>query len=112
MFTFGIFTTHIPYIAFVVFYAYFLIFGINKASSGEHSFMDSEIQTQISYHAHSYEFIQDNVQLQAFGEFVLSDFEEIIFKRKIFQPKKYLSKFLSAETYAVIFCRPPPFALA
>jgi hypothetical protein len=35
MFTIGIFTTHIPYIAFVVFYAFFLLFGVNKASSGE-----------------------------------------------------------------------------
>ena len=30
MFTVGIFTTHIPYIAFVVFYAFFFLFGINS----------------------------------------------------------------------------------
>lgn len=35
MFTFGIFTTHIPYIAVVAFYAFFLLFGVEKASSGE-----------------------------------------------------------------------------
>jgi hypothetical protein len=35
MFTIGIFSTHLPYIAFVVFYAFFLLFGVNKASSGE-----------------------------------------------------------------------------
>lgn len=35
MFTIGIFSTHLPYIAFVVFYACFLLFGVNKASSGE-----------------------------------------------------------------------------
>lgn len=35
MFTLGIFTTHIPYIALVVFYAFFWIVGINKASAGE-----------------------------------------------------------------------------
>ena len=28
MFTIGIFTTHIPYVAFVVFYAFFFLFGI------------------------------------------------------------------------------------
>ncbi len=45
MFTFGIFTTHIPYIAVVAFYAFFLLFGAEKASSGEihsdnrHAFM-------------------------------------------------------------------------
>ena len=112
MFTFGIFTTHIPYIAFVVFYAYFLFFGINKASSGEQSFMDSEIQTQICHHAHSYEFIEDNVQLQAFGDFILSDFKDILFKRTVFQPKTHVNKFLSSDIYAVIFCRPPPYAMA
>lgn len=32
MFTFGIFTTHLPYIAFVVFYAGLLIFGGEKTS--------------------------------------------------------------------------------
>ena len=35
MFTIGIFTTHIPYIAFVVFYVFFLVFGVNKSSSGD-----------------------------------------------------------------------------
>lgn len=35
MFTFGIFTTHIPYIAMVAFYAYFLLFGVNQAADGK-----------------------------------------------------------------------------
>ena len=35
MFTFGIFTTHTPYIVLVAFYAYFLIFGVNKAGEGK-----------------------------------------------------------------------------
>lgn len=35
MFTFGIFTTHFPYIAMVAFYAYFLIFGVNKPSDNK-----------------------------------------------------------------------------
>jgi hypothetical protein len=34
MFNFGIFTTHIPYIAIVVFYVYFLFFGGEKISKG------------------------------------------------------------------------------
>ena len=32
MFTIGIFSTHIPYIAFIFFYAYFLIFGIETSA--------------------------------------------------------------------------------
>lgn len=43
MFTIGIFSTHLPYIAFVVFYAYFLLFGVNKASSGEIQWGESSI---------------------------------------------------------------------
>jgi hypothetical protein len=43
MFTIGIFTTHLPYIAFVVFYAFFLLFGVNKASSGEIQWGESSI---------------------------------------------------------------------
>ena len=43
MFTIGIFTTHLPYIAFVVFYAFFLLFGVNKASSGEIQWGESNI---------------------------------------------------------------------
>lgn len=31
MFTFGIFSTHIPYIAFVFFYAFFFLFGYQRA---------------------------------------------------------------------------------
>jgi len=35
MFTVGIFSTHLPYIAFVFFYAFFFLFGIQKASAVE-----------------------------------------------------------------------------
>ncbi len=35
MFTFGIFSTHLPYIAFVLFYGFFFLVGIEKASAGD-----------------------------------------------------------------------------
>lgn len=35
MFTVGIYSTHLPYIAFVLFYAVFFLFGIEKESAGE-----------------------------------------------------------------------------
>ena len=35
MFTVGIFTTHIPYIAMIAFYAYFLLFGVSRANEGK-----------------------------------------------------------------------------
>ncbi len=46
MFTLGIFTTHIPYIALVVFYAFFWIIGVNKASSGELQLFESRISVE------------------------------------------------------------------
>lgn len=49
MFFTGIFTTHLPYIVMVTFYAYFLIFGVEKASKGEivsDSFVKIEIETE------------------------------------------------------------------
>jgi hypothetical protein len=53
MFTVGIFTTHIPYIAFVVFYAFFFLFGINTPAEEEvqvsNSKFNIELQTSQSY---------------------------------------------------------------
>lgn len=59
MFTFGIFTTHIPYIAFVVFYAWFLLFGVEKANDGK--IQISERSVEIQYHVNDFqpEFIAE-----------------------------------------------------
>ncbi len=46
MFSFGIFTTHLPYIAMVAFYAYILIFGVEKTSKGE-VYSESHIKIEI-----------------------------------------------------------------
>ena len=35
MFSFGIFTSHIPYIAMIAFYAFFLLFGAKQANEGK-----------------------------------------------------------------------------
>lgn len=48
MFTIGIFTTHIPYIAFVFFYAFFFLVGIQKAHAGELSDTDKVSVAKIS----------------------------------------------------------------
>ena len=112
MFTVGIFTTHIPYIAFVVFYAYFILFGINKASSGELSATDSEIKTQITFSPNSNKSIQDTYNYHAYGDFIPNNFNDIVFTRQVFLPKIYLNKFRSAEIYIATFCRPPPSEVA
>ena len=46
MFTVGIFTTHIPYVAFVVFYAYFLIFGVEKSNNDEIRLTDNSVRIE------------------------------------------------------------------
>lgn len=46
MFTFGIFTTHLPYIAFVIFYAGLMIFGGEK-SSAENNFNGEDFISKV-----------------------------------------------------------------
>lgn len=47
MFTFGIFTTHIPYIAMLAFYAYFLVFGVEKTGNGKVQIAEKSITVEI-----------------------------------------------------------------
>ncbi len=85
MFTVGIFTTHIPYIAFVVFYAFFILFGINSPAEEEVKVSKSKfnIELQIS------ESLADANAVSNFHyqtDFDFSDynkFENSLFKRKI-----------------------------
>lgn len=65
MFTVGIFTTHFPYIAFVVFYAYFLIFGVEKANNGEIRLTEHSVR--IEQHINDFQAIT----VQAFDFFAL-----------------------------------------
>lgn len=85
MFTFGMFTSHIPYIALVAFYAYFVLFGMEKASKGEilsesrNTFI-YEIQVSDSFNEISsgcfYYHSEDLFAEQ-------SKFENFVFKRKL-----------------------------
>lgn len=47
MFSVGIFTTHIPYLAMLAFYAYFLIFGVSQASDGQIKVTEKSHSVQI-----------------------------------------------------------------
>lgn len=86
MFTVGIFTTHIPYIAFVVFYAFFFLFGVNTTPVEEEVFTGNtkfniELQSNYSFAdvnaASNFHFQTDF----DFSEF--NNFEKSLFKRKI-----------------------------
>ncbi len=85
MFTVGIFTTHIPYIAFVVFYAFFFLFGVNSPAEEVVQFSNNkfniELQTSPSYVDSN---TGSNFHYQTdfdFSEF--NNFENSLFKRKI-----------------------------
>jgi hypothetical protein len=61
MFTIGIFSTHLPYIAFVFFYAFFFFFNVhnNTAEEAVHKETDSRLSviytTGINYYEFTYE---------------------------------------------------------
>ena len=108
MFLFGIFTSHIPYIAFVVFYAYILLFGVEKATQGKlqsgQNIYIAELQVEYQtgagelqeYSCNSGYYFQNSAQ-----------FEPFIFKRKL-KPLISRSTFQQADFYSTISNRPPP----
>lgn len=112
MFTVGIFTTHFPYIAFVMFYAYFFLFGVNKVSSGEIQIADNYHKTELYANKHfqrsqenTYHFNSNNLEI-----FKYSEFEEILFRRKIVFPVFPDPEYNQNCFYNSLFCRPPPMA--
>lgn len=112
MFTVGIFTTHIPYIAFVVFYAWFLLFGVSKAASGEIETGEKYCKTEWVAEKH-YDFSDsnsNNIHVNNPGEFKNTGFEEFLFKRKISFPEYAFPDHLQDYYYSSFFNRPPPVA--
>ncbi len=112
MFTFGIFTTHIPYLAFVVFYAYFFLFGVNKASNSEIQLVENQHKIEIYAGNHFSGSVNHAFQ---FGKTTTVEFQNSIVKISLFKQKtaypvfrkpEYKLKFLSPS----LFSRPPPAA--
>lgn len=113
MFTVGIFSTHIPYIAFVLFYAYFLVTGVNKAVSGELSSDEEFYKTEIYA---SELLIQVKTEIDTYHYFCAiseykknNDFEVLHFKRKL-KSHEYSVKIPMEYYSASLFNRPPPTA--
>jgi hypothetical protein len=110
MFTVGLFSTHIPYIAFVVFYAFFFLFGIQKASAGELGGGENSIQAETAVVYIQDIANQDEQSAAIFSHFYISS--EL--GRMFFAERK--TKFIDtfpAQFNPVIFCfsrfsRPPP----
>ena len=111
MFSFGIFTTHIPYIAIVAFYAYFLIFGVEKASKGKvtsESYFKIEIETE-NYLNHS--TCQSAYYYQYECNFIKTAlYENHVLKRKLKHSDFIYSQPFWQDIYeSSLFSRPPPF---
>jgi len=109
MFSVGIFTTHLPYIAMVAFYAWFLIAGVNKTNDGEIQFADksSTIQMHIDYTVETI-----NAENQCFYLSFAERFETGLFeKARVKQKWKYFDlKIYTSQDFIenALFCRPPP----
>lgn len=111
MFTFGIFTTHLPYVAFVVFYAYFLLFGMkNLPVQEENKISQSKLIIQVQ----SDRLLSDQISGSCYYYKTLLDISikknlgESIFREKINHQCcldiGYWQDILSTS----IFSRPPP----
>ena len=109
MFTVGIFSTHIPYIAFVLFYAYFLVAGVNKAVAGEISSGEEFCKTEI-FVTNTF----DKTEIDTYHYFCNisdkqknNDFDFLIYKPKI-KYREYSGKIPKDYYYSPLFNRPPP----
>ena len=111
MFSVGIFTTHLPYIAIVAFYAYFLFFGAEKATKGE-TYSESLLTIEID---------SDNFNIDACYNAVFNfsynknihksaTFENHVFKRKLKHPDFNYSHYRQECFGLCCISRPPPFS--
>jgi hypothetical protein len=111
MFTVGIFTTHIPYIAFVVFYAWFLLVGVGKATSGEIETGEKYCKTE--WVAEKHVTLSDsNSEKIYINQKILNyaGFEQINFKLKIIYAEYVFFEHSQDYYCSSLFCRPPPMA--
>ena len=109
MFTFGIFTSHIPYIAMVVFYAWFLFAGLSKNNSGKIKIAEKSATVQIHLNnsdeivnADNYCFYDAFTHVVASAVFEKSKEKQ---KWKDFNKASTLPKYFVVNT---LFSRPPP----
>lgn len=107
MFTVGIFTTHIPYVAFVVFYAYFVIFGVEKASEGEIQSSEKNFLTEYQVSTHLNSDDQSNFNYHSYFDGA-TDFVSCFYKPKIRYGERAFALFHYVEILTSFSNRPPP----
>lgn len=109
MFTFGIFTTHFPYVVFVVFYAYFLIFGVEQTHDEKIQVAEKSIQIEY-YVNHAHVIAQKLPAFYYHAEFNFEDHNNCDNlcsnqKWKVHQSLRFYAKDIIPDS---LFCRPPP----
>lgn len=111
MFTIGIFTTHLPYIAFVVFYAFFLLFGVNKASTGEIQWGENNLVMKAS----ATDFVETEAadfsksqSHEGAGIFSPGIADFFVFKENIQHTAFYPENIRQCYFPQALFSRPPP----
>ena len=109
MFTFGIFSTHIPYIAFVLFYGFFFLAGIEKASAGD--FGDGQ-QLIPEVYSHTIDESRDigfNISDNNDCYYEKTEPEQLLLYEKMIDPGYFLYiSFKTDELNFSWFSRPPP----
>lgn len=112
MFTVGIFSTHLPYLAFVFFYAFFFLFGIPKATSGELTSSENILQSEthlVQNIVYSGDDDFSKNQDSHFHFYHSSNFE-LAPREKPRIPVLHREKVKQSDFCFARFCRPPPAA--
>lgn len=110
MFTVGLFSTHLPYIAFVFFYAYFLIFGIQKASNGDFSNDEKTLLAEARIIDHFDTVSQQNSFHYANFNLIESKASEkkLLLEKRIKYNCFIRDKLVNTKFLFPLFSRPPP----
>lgn len=109
MFSFGIFTTHIPYIVFAVFYAYFLLFGLEQASNGKIQSNDNHFLNELQVESYFAATDFQNSFSSKTAEFhQQSEFEPFIFKRAVKLRLNKSTPIIKIGVLSPFSNRPPP----
>lgn len=110
MFTVGIFSTHLPYLAFVFFYAWFMLFGVQKASNGEPTTVEKSCFTEIhSLHQTNTNLTHQNFHYTDFySAHIRKSKRKIQLKQKIKYGCSLLTRFKPGCCSISLFNRPPP----
>lgn len=109
MFTFGIFTTHIPYLAFLFFYAYFLLFGVKEARNGTIRVAENSQQVEFNLNSQHQNYLSDLIyhtdnQYKKEEETTLPQ----IFQKSHWKGRFKHTLYKQDSNPGYLFCRPPP----